>query len=215
MSAWMITASGQDYFLGGPAMLMQGNEPRIEDIAHHLAQINRYTGAAKRPYCVAEHSLLTAEIAAANGASPLMQLACLMHDAHEAYCGDVSSPVKRELGDTWHAFEASQARHVRQHFGLKTAFAAHQAIVHHCDIVALATERRDLTAFDAQTNGLWPIIDAVDAHVPPWHDVDLNTASRKRASWDDWREAFLCEYRQLTLKVGHTLSKASFRVDRA
>lgn len=62
---------------------------------------------------------------------------------------------------------------------------------------------------DSRNNGLWPIIDAAEAAVSPWGDVDLNTASRKRASWDDWREAFLREYRELTGKVNKPTRRAA------
>lgn len=55
---WMLTASGMVVDLLRP----QGAVFGISDIAHHLSQINRYTGAARRPLSVAEHSLLVCEI---------------------------------------------------------------------------------------------------------------------------------------------------------
>lgn len=61
----------------------------ISDIAHHLSLINRYTGGTKHGFSVAHHSL---EVA-----SKTQCLEGLMHDAHEAYIGDVSSPLKQHL----------------------------------------------------------------------------------------------------------------------
>lgn len=66
----------------------------IEDIAHHLAGINRYTGATPIPFNVAQHSVLVAQLLAHEG--PRLQLAALLHDASEAYLNDIASPVKHD-----------------------------------------------------------------------------------------------------------------------
>lgn len=75
----------------------------IEDIAHALSQLCRYTGHTQRPYSVAEHSVRVsyrAEDLARDGedGSPgcLQRIARwgLLHDATEAYLGDVSRPLK-------------------------------------------------------------------------------------------------------------------------
>ena len=49
---WILTATGRDFHLSGLPTVMPDAAPRIEDIAHALAQINRYTGHAARPYSV-------------------------------------------------------------------------------------------------------------------------------------------------------------------
>jgi uncharacterized protein len=66
----------------------------LEDIAHHLAHINRFAGAARRPISVAEHTLLVADRLRTMGASRAQILAGLHHDDHEAYTGDVTRPQK-------------------------------------------------------------------------------------------------------------------------
>ncbi len=58
---WMLTASGTEYHMDGWQLL--ANEVSVQDVAHALSQINRFTGHARRPYSVAEHSLLAAQIA--------------------------------------------------------------------------------------------------------------------------------------------------------
>lgn len=78
-------------------MLLPGNTPRIEAIAHSLAQINRF-GHASRPYSVAEHSLLVCEIVKSMGLDCHAQRAALMHDAHEAFTGDVATPHQSRAG---------------------------------------------------------------------------------------------------------------------
>jgi uncharacterized protein len=104
---FMLTASGTEYALVGSRSII-ANPPRIEDIAHHLAQINRFTGACFRPYSVAEHSLLVERIGASRGASPGLRMALLMHDAHEAYTTDLASPAKRAVGLGWNGFEPTR-----------------------------------------------------------------------------------------------------------
>lgn len=47
-----------------------------------------------------------------------MQLAALMHDAHEAYTGDVSSPVKWAVGPDWALFEAKHDKLVARALGM-------------------------------------------------------------------------------------------------
>ncbi|HWR22837.1 MAG TPA: phosphohydrolase [Feifaniaceae bacterium] len=68
---------------------------RIGDIAHALSLICRANGHFKAFYSVAQHSVHCALEAAACGLSRQTQLHCLMHDAAEAYLGDVTRPVKR------------------------------------------------------------------------------------------------------------------------
>lgn len=82
------TASGKAFNIVKP----DPDTITIEDIAHHLSQINRFTGATKRPYSVAEHSLMVSYIV-----SPENAVQALLHDASEAYLNDVTTPVKRLL----------------------------------------------------------------------------------------------------------------------
>ena len=69
----------------------------IEDIAHALSMLCRANGHFKRFYSVGRHSINCMAEAAARGYSQKVQLACLLHDASEAYLSDVTRPVKQEL----------------------------------------------------------------------------------------------------------------------
>lgn len=64
----------------------------IEDIAHGLAHINRFNGHTDTPYSVAQHSLYCSDIVSRRHA-----FQALMHDATEAYVGDMVSPLKAVL----------------------------------------------------------------------------------------------------------------------
>lgn len=77
------------------------DEITLEDIAHHLTKICRYGGALPLGvhYSVANHSLTLTRYARAMGMSEDVQRALLMHDASEAYLGDIVSGLKQLLPD--------------------------------------------------------------------------------------------------------------------
>lgn len=62
----------------------------INDIAHSLSLINRFNGHTKIPYSVAEHSLWVSRHCKSNSVA----LLGLLHDASEAYLGDIARPLK-------------------------------------------------------------------------------------------------------------------------
>lgn len=63
----------------------------IEDIAHALSNLGRFTGHTSVFYSVAQHSL---EMSRRILGGPEVKLAALLHDGAEAYVGDMSSPLK-------------------------------------------------------------------------------------------------------------------------
>lgn len=91
--SWMRTFTGGRFYVSEP----ERSDFKIEDIAHALANICRFGGHSKRHYSVAEHSLLVSRIIKAEGGMPLQQLWGLMHDATEAYLGDIPTPLKATL----------------------------------------------------------------------------------------------------------------------
>lgn len=62
----------------------------ILDIAHHLATINRWCGALREPISVAQHSVHVSWLCDGTGS----ELDALLHDASEAYLGDVTKWLK-------------------------------------------------------------------------------------------------------------------------
>lgn len=66
----------------------------IRDIAHALSLICRGNGHVKTFFSVGQHCINAAKEAAARGYSRRVILACLLHDAGEAYMSDVPRPLK-------------------------------------------------------------------------------------------------------------------------
>lgn len=75
----------------------KSEDVRIDDIAHALSLMTRANGHFKRFYSVAQHSINCAHEARAMGEDKEIQLACLLHDASEAYISDITRPVKKNL----------------------------------------------------------------------------------------------------------------------
>ena len=69
----------------------------VADIAHALSMLCRANGHFQSFYSVGQHCINCAREAEARGYSRKVQLACLLHDASEAYLSDVTRPVKAEL----------------------------------------------------------------------------------------------------------------------
>ena len=89
-------------FSGGAVDLLTPKPEQIllVDIAHALSRIARFNGHTRgeRPWSVAQHSLLVESLMpVAVEADPVTRLLALLHDAHEAYVGDIATPVKMAL----------------------------------------------------------------------------------------------------------------------
>lgn len=69
----------------------------IEDIAHALSLMCRANGHFSEFYSVGQHSIFCCDEAIERGYSNTVALACLLHDASEAYLADITRPVKRNL----------------------------------------------------------------------------------------------------------------------
>jgi len=113
----------------------------IRDIAHALSQVCRFGGQCRVHYSVAQHSALVAE----NVPRP-MRLLALLHDAAEAYIGDIVTPLKHtpEMRAVYMPIEAAWARAIGERFGLGDALVELPAEVKRADLRALLTEKRDL-----------------------------------------------------------------------
>ena len=90
----------------------------IVDIAHALSMMCRANGHIKHFYSVAQHSLNCLQEAKARKLSGKVQLACLLHDASEAYISDITRPVKRSLPQ-YREYEAVLQSLIYSKFGLE------------------------------------------------------------------------------------------------
>lgn len=95
-SAFYITYSGSKVY---PDHL-HALDIKLSDISHHLTKIERFGGALgfNQYYSVAQHCVLMTEFALQYYDVDVAK-ACLMHDASEAYLGDIVSPLKVKLKD--------------------------------------------------------------------------------------------------------------------
>jgi len=75
---------------------LESDDIAIEDIAHALACTNRFAGHAKFPISVAQHSICVARLCA--GHVKRVHLQALLHDAAEAYIGDMTKFLKDSSG---------------------------------------------------------------------------------------------------------------------
>lgn len=94
----------------------------IKDIAHALSMTCRFGGHCKHFYSVAEHSVHVADYMEQQRCEPTMVLRALLHDASEAYLGDIPSPMKRHPNFDWYVdVEREFQNKVYVKFGLSKA----------------------------------------------------------------------------------------------
>lgn len=197
--SFMFTFSGRRVDLPKPLP----GQVHIEDIAVHLARLNRFCGATMVPRSVAAHSMHVATLAANAGAPPEVQMAALLHDAHEAYSGDQTSPWKRAVASITQAAglpcpmrhaENMLQREVMTQLGVWYAFKDARTSIHHWDLVSLMTERRDLAPAASLTEH-WAGLD----HITP----DPTAIAHMRGmSTDDIAADFLDHYSALIFQIG-------------
>lgn len=115
----------------------------ILDIAHALSNIGRFNGHANYFYSVAEHSVLVAKIIKTLWPDDLNAAwAGLLHDATEAYVGDVTTPLKVTMS-AFMELEEHVAAQISKEFNIVWD-AQTKSRVKHADMVALATEASKL-----------------------------------------------------------------------
>jgi uncharacterized protein len=106
----------------------------IEDIAHGLANICRYSGQCTNFYSVAEHSIFVSEIAKS------FEFEALLHDAAEAFIGDITRPLKQMLPE-YKKLEASVQRAILDRFDVLGPIPPQ---VKQADLRVLAAEQRQI-----------------------------------------------------------------------
>lgn len=121
----------------------------LEDIAAALSHTCRFGGHTTVFYSVAEHSLLVAlqlEINLHGVMTPSQALSALLHDAHEAYVGDIIAPLKA-IPAIREAFSPLIRRidaRIFDTFGIPLPDEDLAREIHRADLMVLLAEQRDL-----------------------------------------------------------------------
>lgn len=146
-------------------------------IAHGLGHLCRFAGQVKWYYSVAEHCWLASCLA-----PPALRLAALLHDAHEAFLGDVTVPVREACPEAGAAVEALAGRIDRliAQRWLRGAWGQF-AELRQLDLRLRHTEAQQLIA--GWTGAGW-----YGVHVcPPYPGLRLRCWRPEEAAWR-WRE---------------------------
>lgn len=146
----------------------------IEDIAHHLSTLNRYNGGCPFPYSVAQHSLYVASIL-----PPSLKLWGLLHDAAEAYLGDLVSPAKRitQLAEVFKPIEAGIMDAVASAFGLPPV-----------DYAEIKKADRAVQAVEMVVLNDWPDLVEID-DLPPLASIEI-----EEKPWQEVKREFLLSF---------------------
>ena len=128
----------------------------IGDIARALANQCRFGGHCRVFYSVAQHSVIVSELVEQRGGDAEDVFAALMHDASEAYLGDMPHPLKHRspLGAAFKEAEEHLERALQAHFRIRDGVPA----IKRADRALLATERRAFSSESWQ----WPELEGVE-----------------------------------------------------
>jgi uncharacterized protein len=166
--SWILTASGRRFSYEQP----DPDSICIEDIAAALSKTCRFAGHPRKFYSVAQHSVLVASLLPTE-----LQLEGLLHDAAEAYVVDLPSPLKALLPE-YHEIESRIDWLIKLKFKLRVVQPAQ---VKHADLVALATEKRDLLPPDPEHP--WPMLEGIEPSSDYVYPLSPSTAESVFIEW--------------------------------
>lgn len=142
---------------------LSSNKFTVHDIALSLSNICRYGGQVDEHYSVAQHSVLCSMYVKEDD----QQLAALMHDAAEAFLGDIPTPLKNMLPE-YKKIEARHEADIFRRLGLE--YPMHPS-VKAVDRRAMATEVDSLK----RESPHWEFLDEVrrfEGRITPWSMMD-------------------------------------------
>lgn len=188
----LVTADPRIKTAKGPTILLRsgsyfdlldphGSDFTIEDIAHGLSMTCRFAGQCRQFYSVAEHSWHASFLVAEE-----FKLAALMHDAAEAFIGDVTRPLKSLLPE-YKAIERNIEAAIAERFGLDDAGADE-------------IKRADLLMLHAEQAVMMPHHDDRWT-TSPADEVPGTIVNFRCWSPDDAKRAFLDRFADLRSKV--------------
>ena len=148
--AWQRMLSGRRLDLLDPSAL----DIEIGDIAHGLARVARWNGQTigAHIFSVAQHTLLVDVLARARNPrlDRSLRLAILLHDAPEYVIGDMISPFKAVIGDSYKATEQRLLAAIHLRFGLPAKLPADVTrMIKSADMEAAHLEATRIAGFGA------------------------------------------------------------------
>jgi hypothetical protein len=204
---WMQTFTGKLVDVEHPCP----DDVDVQDIAHALSMTCRFGGHCRDFYSVAEHSVLV-ELSAppvnpewdeetSSETNHLhyrkSRLALLLHDAAEAYVGDLVTPVKKILAGA-DLLETTWLEAIEQKFDLGTRLSRPDLFVKQNDLAVLAAEV--VTLFHPVQSTWWNVVDRprkkLNLHVNCWpprvarqkfldHFYHLQTLTGNHSPWTE------------------------------
>ncbi len=154
---WQRMLSGRRLDLAHPSPM----DIEIEDIGHGLARVARWNGQTRgaHAFSVAEHSVLVEQITRRldPGLGPEAWLTALLHDSPEYVIGDMISPFKALLGESYKGVEARLQETIHLRFGLKAITPAPlKKVIKKADNICAWFEAVQLAGFsEAEADGFF------------------------------------------------------------
>lgn len=178
MSDVIKLSSGRYFSFDNP----EGFDYRIEELAHSLGMLCRFTGHTSRHYSVAQHSVVVSYLVPAQHAK-----AALLHDVHEALTNDLASPFKRRVAD-YRREEARVEAAVLRHFSVPLPL---DPCVKLADTAALLMEQAELFPPRKEDREAWPRMPDI-----PYSHMAAGIVMA-RMSPEGAREMFLWRWREV------------------
>jgi hypothetical protein len=221
---WIQTASGRAFDIINP----RPEDVDFEvDIPEALARIARFTGHVRAgAYSVAQHCVIGADFMFASTHRNDYAAAFLLHDAHEAYIGDIATPVAAALiertareyaDDGIHGRKIAAQRTKRALAAIKTGIdaaiyaaaglswpydhAMHD-VIKEMDLRMLATERRHLLGASARP---WDAIHELTEPLPLRGKISV-------WPWPRAADEYRCALKKYLPQISHT-SRTFYRAD--
>lgn len=178
----------------------QPEQINLRDIAHSLALTCRYGGHCSTFYSVAEHSVLVSRLLEGSSAQRF-RVAALLHDAHEAYLGDLPTPLKNAIGPAYRSMVNKADAAIAAAVGVKPMDFHHPAVVW-ADAVALRLEAHKLKFSGGEHpewDSAWEKHNLKDvALLAPLLKADYINAWSPGLTPEEAESTFVREYKRLT-----------------
>ena len=182
-------ATGGTWFVSRSGIIWDVAEPTESmiywpDLAESMAKQCRWNGHCRGFYSVAQHCVLVSKLV-----DPTLRAHALLHDAHEAFLGDIIRPVKVVLGDALKDVEKRLDQVIYGAAGLDKLTDVQRDRIKDADMRALATERRDImvrpvdsyTKFVPAETGWIPDPDPI--RPVPWNEAKRMWLEHFRMAW--------------------------------